>query len=992
LPKIRTGKWAIMSSFTKSAIPPMTSRWLATASMVALMIGAQPVLAQELAGGAVFVEAAADDAALQAEGLLSEDAAQAAGGSQDSGTIVVTGSRIVRDGYDSPTPVSVMSSVDIQAQAPANLADFVNQLPSISGSSTPASSTGSLSGGAAGINAINLRGLGASRTLVLLDGQRSVASTATGLVDVNTFPQELVERVEVVTGGASAAYGSDAVGGVVNFILNKRFRGLKLTGETGITDYGDGEYYKLTATAGLSLIDDRLRILASGEYFDLPGIHFIDRDWNQKGYFHINNPAYEPGNGEPERYIGYGIGPSIATPGGLITSGPLRGIYFGELDPATGRATTGVLEFGSVEGPWMIGGDWRYTSSNWVGINSFRPGQERIGLFGRASFELTPSIEIYGQAAYNRDEGYSVYIQSINAANLTIRRDNAFLPESVRQEMIDLGLQTITVGTSNYGIPPGTATNVREVYRYVAGATAEFELFGENWTWDAYYQKGIAKLNERLINTWNNSRIANATDAIFAPDGNLEGVPAGTIACRINADSNLANDDPACVPLNRIGMGGVTQAALDYILGTPYRKQTIKQDVASLSFSGKLLALPGGPLSVAFGGEWRREQVDGSVEDQYRNGWQYGNYLPNIGKYDVTEGFIEIAAPILPGVELNAAGRYTHYSTSGDVQTWKVGATWQVIEDIKLRGTISHDIRAPNLDELFAAGTGRSNTVIINGQSVAYQQLATGNPNLQPEVADSWAIGAVLTPRFIPGFAFSVDYYKVKIDEAIGSLEPQTAADLCYLQNVKEQCDNITTLPDGRLQIRLFPFNFARQVARGLDLEASYRRDVGPGNLTFRALATHYIENLVDNGIDYPRDTAGQNIGGVPDWVYRISALYNVEPFTFSLVGRGVSSGTYDNSFIVCTQNCPPSTVEHRTINYNHIDGQFWLDASVIFGFRGLGAQGELQLSVQNIFNSDPELVARGPTGNSAPSFPATNQTLYDMYGRTYRATVRLKW
>ncbi|WP_044335605.1 TonB-dependent receptor domain-containing protein [Sphingomonas hengshuiensis] len=910
--------------------------------------------------------------------------------------MTVTGSRIVRDGYSAPTPVSVLTSADIQAQAPANLADFVNQLPSIAGSTTPASSTGSLSGGAAGINAINLRGLGAGRTLVLLDGQRSVASTATGLVDVNTFPQQLVERVEIVTGGASAAYGSDAIGGVVNFILDKSFKGLKMSAETGITDYGDGEFYKLSATGGLSLMDDRLKIIASAEYFELPGIHYIDRDWNQQGYFHITNPDYVAGNGKPERYVGYNIGPSNATPGGLITSGPLRGTVFGQIDPATGRATTSTLNFGKVSGAWMIGGDWQATSENWVGVNSFQPGQERIGTFGRVSFELTPDIEVFAQGSFNRDEGYSVYISSINAGNLSIRRDNAFLPASVRAAMVANNLQTITVGTSNEGIPPGTATNIREVTRYVVGANGNFDALGSNWKWDAYYQSGKSKLNENLINTWNNTRIANATDSIYAPAGNAEGVAAGTVTCRINADSNLSNNDAACVPLNRIGTGGVTQAALDYVLGTPYRLQTITQKVGALTFSGNPFALPAGPVSVAFGGEYREEKVDGFVEERYKTGWQYGNYLPNVGGYNVKEAFLEVAVPIFSGLDLNAAGRYTSYSTSGDVQTWKVGATYAPLSDIKFRGTISHDIRAPNLDELFAAGTGRSNTVIINGASAAYQQLATGNRDLKPEVADSWSAGLVFTPTFLPGFAFSADYYRVEISEAIGSLQPQTVADLCYLQNVAAQCANITTLSSGLLQIKLAPFNFSKQLSRGLDFEASYRMSLGSGNLSLRALATHYIENLVDNGLEAAQDTAGTNDatngGGPPHWIYRLNALYEIDPFKFSLIGRGVSAGVINNSYIECTSNCPVSTVEHRTINNNHVDGQFWLDASVTTAFDALGALGEFQISVSNIFNSDPVLVARGPTGNSAPSFPATNQTLYDMYGRTYRATFRIKF
>jgi outer membrane receptor protein involved in Fe transport len=239
----------------------------------------------------------------------------------------------------------------------------------------------------------------------------------------------------------------------------------------------------------------------------------------------------------------------------------------------------------------------------------------------------------------------------------------------------------------------------------------------------------------------------------------------------------------------------------------------------------------------------------------------------------------------------------------------------------------------------------------------------------------------------------------VRIEEAIGSIEPQTAADLCYLQNVAAQCANISTLPSGLLQIKLAPFNFAEQISRGLDIEASYRTPLGkffsgaPGTVSLRAMATNYMENLVDNGIDFPNDSAGTNTGnGPPSWTYRFSMLYDMDAFTWSLVGRGISDGVYDNNFIECVSACPASTIANRTINNNKIDGQFWVDTSLTYKFAAMGSDSEFQIGVQNVFNEDPVLVANGPTGNSAPSFPAANRTFYDAYGRTYRASLRFKF
>lgn len=916
----------------------------------------------------------------------------------EEATITVTGTRIARDGYQAPTPVSVLSTEDIQAQAPGNIADFVNTLPSISGSTSPATNIGSLSSGQAGINAINLRALGTNRTLVLLDGQRSVPSSVTGLVDINTFPQELVQRVEIVTGGASAAYGSDAVGGVVNFILNKDFRGIKGVAEYGVTQYGDGPSYRAAITGGTALADDKLKLLFNVEYARQYGVDTVDRSWNDSGYFQINNPAYTATNGQPARLVGSGFGPSHVMPGGLITAGPLRGTYFGAIDPATGRATTGQLTFGQVSGTWMVGGDWQQTQEGYASSVSLIPDEERIGVFTRAAYEITPDIEVYGQFSYNRFEGTSLYLQ-VPSTGLVIRSDNAYLPDSIRTQMANLNLASITIGTTNVGFPKSGSSNVREAYRYVGGAKGAFDIGGGSWNWDFYYQKGVVKAHEQLINIWRVSNLNLASDAVFAPAGNLMGVAAGTIVCR----SSLTAPTNGCVPINRLGYNAASPEALAYVVpeDQPYRDQTLKQDVAALTFSGNVMTLPGGPLAVAFGGEWRKEQVNGFVEPDFMSGWWAGNYLVNNGKYNVKEGFIEISAPLFRGFELSAAGRYTDYSVSGTVQTWKVGATYEPIPDIRFRGNISRDIRAPNLNELFATGTQRTNSVTVPPTNAAddFIETVTGNLGLTPEVADSWTVGAVFTPTFLPGFSAAVDYYQIKISDAIGNISAQTTVNLCYEQNIQQYCNNITFTPAGDIErILTQPFNFSNQKARGIDIEASYRFELdslisgAPGRFSVRAMATHYLENLIDNGIDFPNDSAGTNAGSGPaSWVYRVAATYDAEPFTFNLIARGVSDGKYDNNFIECTSGCPTSTPQNRTINDNSIKGAVYFDSSVGVSFEGFGTTGELQFTVRNLFNRDPVLIGNGPDSVNVPGYPQTNRNYYDVYGRTFRISARFK-
>ena len=987
----------------------------ATVSMAALAIAAMPAVAQ------------------QADPMPAT--AQADTATEDTGTITVTGSRIARDGYTAPTPVSVLGEVDIQAQSPPNIANFVNQIPSIAGSASPASSTASLSGATAGISAISLRSLGASRTLVLIDGQRSVASSATGLVDINTIPQALVERVEVVTGGASAAYGSDAVGGVINFILKKDFTGLQLNADYGETTYGDGANYNFTATAGAKFMDNRLHVMGNFQYFKQEHIPFVDRKWNQTGYNLILNPDYVAGNGQPEFIVRSGTGPQNFTPGGVITQGivrnsngqevfvntALRGTTFGLVNPSTGIASVGQLTYGRAVNQnaiAMLGGDWQETGRGFNGSTSLEPGQERIGGFARVSFEVSPSVNVYASFAYNKQSGESNYLQPVNNGSLTIRPDNAYLPTAVAQQIVAQGLTGIRVGTSNAGMPVGGANNVREVYRYVVGGKGDFELLGKSWNWDAYYQRGFSRLQEQLFGTWLTSRINAASDAVFAQAGNPLGVAPGTIVCRVNVDTNPNNNQPGCVPLNRIGEGGQSEAAINYILNDgnqPKRFQRLQQDVAALTFSGEVFDLPGGAAAVAIGGEWRQEKIDSKVDPIFNNGWQYGNYLENRGKYNVKEAFVELSLPVFTGAELNGAARVTDYSTSGTVATWKVGATWQAIDDLRFRGTVSRDIRAPNLDELFAAGTGRSNTVLLReaGQpvrTIEYQQLATGNPRVQPEIARSWTVGAVATPTFLPGFAMSVDYYQVKLSGAIGTLQPQDVVDLCFVTGDQSQCSNLTIVRNsgGQIerfsQILLFPINYAFQTNKGIDFETSYRTSLDrvhtslDGTLTLRGSATHYISNLIDDTLNTPRETAGQiasaqiTTQGPPKWSYRLSAIYDSQRVTAALIGRGYTSGVIDNNAIVCTTACPLTSRANPTFDQNRVGGAFFLDASLAYKFPVRGSEAMLQLTVNNVLNRDPTLWPNGPTGDSQFAFPQTSRTLGDRLGRTYRLTARFTY
>ena len=917
--------------------------------------------------------------------------------SADSGRdIVVTGSRIRQDGYNAPTPVTVLGRAEINAQKPANIADLVYTLPAVAtGGITSGSSANSFSPGVFGINAVNLRGLGQTRTLVLLDGQRSVGSAFSGLVDVNTFPQDLIERVEVVTGGASAQYGSDAVGGVANFILNKKFKGLKLGADTGITTYGDGHNYRFTATAGQSFMDDRLHVLLNGEYFKQEGIDdSANRPWNQSGYQMMRNPAYTPNSGLPELLVGPGIGIATRHRGGIINSGPLRGTYFLE-DGVAKQLNYGT--FSSFSSPFMLGGDWQETSKKEAGATSLIPDEERIGVFNRVSFDVTPNVTVYGQFSWNRNSARANSYTDYGTMN--IKSDNAYLLTQYPQiaaAMQANGLSSIPVTTSDVTFIPTGITNRRDVYRFTAGAEGKFSLFDRPWSWEGYYHHGVTKLREQTFANRNLDRFTLATDAVMSN---------GQIVCR----STLTDSANGCVPIDRLGTSAPSAESLAYIFGPeqPWREQTIKLDVAALNFSGELLDLPGGPVAIALGGEWRKEQVDGKVGETSSSGWGIGNFAVNRGKINVKEAFLEASLPLLAGFDVNAAGRYTDYSTSGSVQTWKIGATYSPISDIKFRGAYSHDIRAPNMQELFITGARGSNTVVLPSNSprpgpVSIRSHRRGNPNLEPETANTLTAGFVVTPSFLPGLSASVDYYDINVKGAIGSVGLQQMVDFCY-DGFSQFCDNLIFSGDVLTDTFSQPVNFAKQHLRGMDFEASYRTPMSaissslPGNFSIHAAISHPIKNLIDNlvrPVDYAGVIADSYRGtaeAMPNWVYRVSAFYEIDPVTINLVARGFSSGVYSNDYIECTSNCPTSTTFNRTIINNHIDGALYFDGSVAFKVPSARNETTLTLIVKNVFNRDPERLGLDFNGDWV-TLPQTARTRYDTLGRVFRVALTTKF
>jgi outer membrane receptor protein involved in Fe transport len=990
---------------------------------------------------AVALAAAVSTAAIAQEQLAQAQPAAADGASLDE--IVVTGSRVVRDGYEAPTPVSVLGAAELQNMATANIADAVNRLPALANSLSTrgTSSTADMTGG---INNLNLRGINPTRTLVLIDGKRVVGSTLAGFnnnngaVDVNTVPTGLVSRVDIVTGGASAAYGSDALAGIVNFVFDKEFTGIKGDIQGGITTYGDNENYKVSLTAGVPFAGGRGHLLVYGENGFENGARRENRPHSDRTLAIVQNPAWGTLAGQsltvPQYITATDVSMANATYGGLIvncatptTAGaqaynltdrqcPLRGTQFldgGAPAPYRFGTLTGLNATQTAAGQLMIGGDQTNRIDR---ISPLVTQLTRANAYVRASYDLADNVNVFAEWGWaytlNRSETSVPQFQF----GLTIAQDNAFVPTSVRNQMVALGITNFSLGTTAFGTPgnPGMHgfgnKNERIQRRYVAGLEGNFDAMDTNWTWDAYYQRSTTHASVRtpdnVLSGPGSNIFRSAVDAVVNPAN-------GQVVCRVNIDASALNDLPGCVPFNVMGVGVNSQAAIDYVTGTGYALIYLQQDVMAASASGEPFSSWAGPVSLAFGAEHRIEQVGGLASDRDINRWWFaGNFTASTGKYKVTEGFVETVIPLAAGeswaqkLDLNGAVRATDYSTSGYVTTWKIGATWTPVDDITFRATRSRDIRAPNLGDLYLAGRSGTGVVIdrTNGQQTSIVTRQGGNPNLLPEKANTTGLGVVLQPSFLPGFGASADFFNIDISGAIVTVAQQTIVDRCQLENVTQLCSLIERNPQTGLitGVSTLPANVASQSARGFDFEASYRMPLADfnenwgGNLTLRALATLYTKLETVDGSNILRGE-GVNAGGAgglaatngifaPDIKYLLSVGYTSETgFSTTISARGFTGGVYNNSFVYCTSGCPASTANNPTVGFeNKTPGDF--DVDIALNQKLMGDAIEVFFAVDNVFNSDPALIAATFNNGFYQGLANSN---YDQVGRSFRLGTR---
>lgn len=923
---------------------------------------------------------------------------------QELTTVTVTATRVTRDGYSAPTPLTVFGEEDLERAGQINAFTATNQLPSLAGSNSTSTFGTTQSTGTGGLSTLNLRGLGTNRTLTLLDNQRVVGALNIGVTDAGAFPQALVKRVEIVTGGASASWGSDAVAGVVNYVLDHDFTGVKGTVNGGVTTYGDDEQYIVSLTAGTKFADGRGHFIISGEYQNNDGIPrgIGDRKWYDGTRILQRTIAGTPA-GQPQYIVAPNVVDIRLAPGGLITAGPLMGTAFGP------GGTPYMFQYGSlIANPNMSGGD----QSGDVGNNSNLDSTlERDTVYVRLAYDLTPSMNVYTTFNHGgvKTTAHS-YPGQYRTGNLTIRCDNAFLPAQITAACASNGITSFQYGSYIADLPDSVAVNERTMDRFTVGLDAELSVFSRPWTLNAYYSHGKTFTESTIENGTLNNFVFAAIDAIRAPNG--------TIVCR-----SAVAQAQGCVPLNIIGTGVASQAAIDWVSGAPFLDTTLKQDVAAVSMSGEVFDNWAGPVSLAFGAEYRKESFSQTADvastgnagnpllSAAGNNWFTGNFRPASGEYDVVEAFVETVVPMFDNdtagkAELNLAARATEYSEAGYVTTWKVGGTWETpLTGLRLRALQSRDIRAPNLSELFRAPQNLTGTVIDRfapyaGQSFTVNQATLANLDLEPEFSKTKQIGVVYQPDWLEGFSTSVDYYRISVDGAIGTITTQQEMDLCFQGN-QTLCDFIVRDAASVVtEIRLKPVNLASTVTDGVDIEASYRTPLAamwsgaPGNLTLRALATHVFKFDTDSGIPNAiiTEAAGQNSGNIANWRVYGTETYSTDRYAITLTQRYVSPGVIANNWIECTSNCPAPTINNPTVNNNHIKGALYWDLGGSYEMPsfGSGLQSQIYFKIDNLFNLDPPKVATA--GLNPYLVRATNSALYDLLGRMYRLGVRFSF
>ncbi|HTU09934.1 MAG TPA: TonB-dependent receptor [Allosphingosinicella sp.] len=759
----------------------------------------------------------------------------------EGGQVVeVTGSRIRRPTLTSVVPITSLSGDDLVGHGDVSLGDALNDLPALASTFSQANSTRFI--GTAGLNILDLRDLAPERTLVLVNGRRHVTSVAGAFfVDINTIPEDLLERVDIVTGGSSAVYGSDAMGGVVNFVLRRDFEGLRARAQAGVSDEGDRGIQFITLTGGRNFADGRGNIAVSLEYVNAEPLYFTERPRLTGAYDgrcqfqQVDNTVGEPaaGDGIADNTFLCGIRNATISNGGTIGQINAAGDFLRFNDSGNLFIDVPTRSFRPVGSGNQQGG----FGSTLRDTGQLAAGLDRYTANLLARFEVSPAFQPFFEGKYVHIDAVQEGQPSFFQGRL-MRCDNGFLNAQSLATLQSFGLcanpATGTFPLSRFNVDFGGRQQLisRDTWRVVAGVEGDFN---DDWHYEVAVNYGRYKgrtdaLNDLVLADLNGN-----------PDGFTLAADAvrnaqGQIVCRVN---QVAVTRPDCVPINLFGTAP-SAAALDFVNTTSTLDERASQLNVTAFMAGdlsQLFELPGGPIRFVVGTEWRRETTSQRADPLSASGATFFNAFPTFSPpdFEVLEGFGELELPILRDQpfarELTVTGavRYSNYNTDANhTFAWNISGTWSPVRDIRFRANYSRAVRVPTLGDLFTPATqgfaqvqdpcdqafinngpnraancaalGVPTTVLAgspcitaatpvgspfrncvsNSQTIGFTQA--GNSTLEEETANSLTIGAVFTPSFLPGFSLTVDYYSIRVNNLIQLLVPQNILNLCVDQ------------------------------------------------------------------------------------------------------------------------------------------------------------------------------------------------------------------
>ena len=940
--------------------------------------------------------------------------------------ITVTGSRIARQGFVTPSPVTAITAEEIRATGAVNIGDLLTKMPALSPNYTLGNSTRFI--GTAGLGLLDLRGMGTTRTLVLVNGRRHVGSSpGSTAVDVNTIPTEWIERVEIITGGASAVYGADAVAGAVNFIMKKSFEGFELRGQTGQADEGGFDRSFVSFSGGSDFADGRGSAAISLEYSKQDRFGRGDRKIGREYLISVPNPSYDPtqppSESNPQTVISGPGGNHSISYGGTFNVGT-----FTPGNPATWGNRYVFNPDGTFRPNRYDGTVVSATSCvdcDFADLNAvadLQPAFDRFSFNTVVNFDLSENHRLFFEGKYSKTES-EFFGQPTFDQPIRIRRQNPYVSAQLGALMDARGLTQLQINRFNVDAGRRGENVERQTVRAVLGIEG---FFGDNWSYEASANYGQTTIDRLNLNNRINERWHAGMDVARDTNGNL--------VCRTTIDPTAVNPHTntvyssfartGCVPFSVFGNGAVSPEAAAWFNTNSLNTSKLEQTVLTASVANSaLFALPAGDVGFAGGFEYRKETSRENTDPLAALGLTFLNAIPSrAGEYDVNEIFAETTIPLLadlPGVNrlaLDLAGRYSDYSSIGSTMTWNVGLDWTIIPSLRFRATTAQAVRAPNIGELYNPQSQNFATINdpCNYQSTNPNRPATaqdqalrianctalgipqgwvdtfsanrpgvsgGNPELMEEEAKTVSFGFVWQPEFIEGLGVSVDYWRVTLTDAIGAVTAQTNATRCVdspggINN--SFCQFITRAPTGGYtdpQGRIFPEysitswlalneNLAKSRRVGVDVEVDYRFEFLGGDSTVRFVGTRLIQSREWPFQDFPEEF-DEYVTYVTDprWRAQLNATYK----------RGNWRGSWDLNYVDGNLRVFPESYNANPGSQSPIRNGSWTYHNMQIGYTFADTGLDVYLGVDNVFDKDPPLNYFGADIGSA---------LYDNIGR----------